>query len=148
MAITVQFKHFILQQPEATKEQNKNLIMSHHQFSKFEKKKKEQILILINQHHFYQVRILHFLMNLNSHKRYAKKRDSQMLISFSLAISTTKQKKASKEKERNTLSATIPLSQPSPAPAASRLHLSHPLSLHQLQVIPFIENQIKPTELE
>jgi hypothetical protein len=39
MAITVQFKHFILQQPEATKEQNKNLIMSHHQFSKFEKKK-------------------------------------------------------------------------------------------------------------
>lgn len=46
MAITVQFKHFILQQPEDTKEQNKNLIMSHHQFSKFEKKK-EQILILI-----------------------------------------------------------------------------------------------------
>lgn len=44
--ITVQFKHFILQQQEATKEQNKNLIMSHHQFSKFEKKK-EQILILI-----------------------------------------------------------------------------------------------------
>lgn len=46
MAITVQFKHFILQQPEATKEQNKNLIMPHHQFSKFEKIKK-QILILI-----------------------------------------------------------------------------------------------------
>lgn len=91
-------------------------------------------------------------MNLNSHKRNAKKRDSQMLISFSLAISTTKQKKASKEKERNTLSATIPLSQPSPPPpaaaAAARLYLSHPLSLHQLQVIHFIGNQIKPTELE
>jgi hypothetical protein len=71
-----------------------------------------------------------------------------MLISFSLAISTTKQKKASKEKERNTLSATIPLSQPNPPAAAARLYLSHPLSLHQLQVIHFIENQIKPKELE
>ena len=71
-----------------------------------------------------------------------------MLICFSLAISTTKQKKASKEKESNTLSATIPPSQPSPPAAAARLYLSHPLSLHQLQVIHFIENQIKSTELE